>query len=113
MLESTYQAQLIERLESMFLGCIVIRLDPRFVDVYIDGEKFSQGVMDLLVLFRGRWATLEVKSWSHARRRPNQDYFISAFDRLSFAAFICPENEEVILDDLQRALRPRRVSRVS
>jgi hypothetical protein len=112
MRESRYQSELIEHLEEMFPGCIVIRLDPRYVDFYMDGEKFNQGVMDLLVLFGGRWAALEVKPRANARRQPNQSYFIEGFDRQSYAAFICPENEEEVLDDLQRTLGRKRHARV-
>lgn len=113
MLESVYQANIIRRLETLFPDCIVVRLDPKYVDFYMDGEKYSQGVPDLLVLLHGYWAALEVKPRSRSRRQPNQNYFIDGFDRVSYAAFICPDNEEEILDDLQRSLGRRRVSRVS
>lgn len=113
MRENRYQSSLIKKLEWMFPGCIVIRLDPRFVDFYIDGVKYSQGVMDLAVLFRGRGAVLELKRETRAERQPNQDYFIEAFGETVFAAFICPENEEDVLDDLQQALSPRRSARLS
>ena len=113
MRENRYQPRLIDRLERRFPGCIVIRLDPRFVDFYIDGDKFSQGVMDLLVLWRGRVGALETKRASNSRRQPNQDYFIEAFGDVCFSAFICPENEEDVLHDLQQAFSSRRSARVS
>lgn len=111
--EERYQAHLIDELEDMFPGCIVVRLDPRYVDFYIDGDRFSQGVLDLLVLFGGRVGTLEVKAYENAPRQPNQDYFVEQFDRVAFAAFICPENERDVLDGLSRSLRPERSARLS
>lgn len=113
--EARFQSEVIDDLEEMFPGCIVIRLDPRFVDFYMDGDRYCQGVMDLLVMFGGRVATLEVKASLDAKRQPNQGYFIERFDRVAFAAFICPENKEEVLDGMATALRPRqsRRSRVS
>ncbi len=113
MREDVYQPILIKRLEHMFPGCIVVRLDPRYVDFYIDGERFNQGVLDLLILFGGRAASLEVKASRDARRRPNQDYFVEQFDLVCFASFICPENEEEVLDDLRKAFGLDRQARLS
>lgn len=111
--EEVYQANLIRRLEHMFPGCVVVRLDPRFVDFYVEGKRYSQGVADILILFGSRWAMLEVKAAIDAPVQPNQPYFINMFDALSYAAFISPENEEEILYDLQHALRPQRIARLS
>lgn len=113
MRENRFQSLLIKKLQRMFRGCIIIRLDPRFVDFYIDGDRFSQGVMDLLVLFDGRCAALEVKRATTSAQQANQDYFIGEFGEMVFAAFICPENEEDVLHDLQQALAPRRPARLS
>lgn len=91
-----YKTRLIKELEFRFPGCMIIPLDPNAI---------FQGVPDLLILYRTRWAMLEVKKASNARRQPNQPYWVDFFDEMSFAAFISPENEGEILDALQQAFR--------
>lgn len=103
MRESEYQAQLVKTLNSMFTGCLVLRNAPDQL----------QGIPDLLILFEDRWAMLEVKLSFDAPYQPNQEYYIEVLDGMSFAAMICPENEEDVLYDLQRAFKTRRASRIS
>lgn len=91
--ESMFQANLIRDLKSIFPGCMVLKNDPNYI----------QGVPDLLVLYNDRWAALECKRSANASHRPNQEYYISKMDEMSFAAFVYPENREDILDELQRA----------
>ena len=99
MKENEYQAELIKELKREFPGCMVLKND-------------IQGIPDLLVLFRDRWAALEVKRSEDESHRPNQDYYISVMNKMSFAKFIYPENKEEILDELQRSFRFRRTSRL-
>lgn len=101
--ETVYQGKLVTKLRDMFPGCTIIPLDPQRL----------QGVCDLLILFGRKWAMLEVKKFSGARKRPNQDYYVEHFNGMSFASFICPESEEQVLRELQSALRSKRKTRVS
>lgn len=95
MLEREYQSLLIKRLERMFPGCIVLTLDPNFV----------QGIPDLLILLPGgKWAVLEVKASEKSKLRPNQAYYVEKWGQLAFSSFIYPENEEEVLYALQRSL---------
>lgn len=103
MLESKYQSQLIERLEELFPGCVILKNDTDYL----------QGVPDLLVLYNDRWAMLEVKRAADAPQQPNQAYYVDLFDVMSFGAFIFPENEEDVLRDLQQSFGSRRRSRIS
>lgn len=103
MLERDYQADLIKKLRRLFPGCQVLKNDP----------DYQQGIPDLLVLYRDKWAALEVKVDGSAPNRPNQEYYIREMDDMSFAAFIYPGNEEEVLDALQQTFRPRRTTRVS
>ncbi len=103
MLESVYQARLIKELYYRFPGCVVIKNDT----------SYMQGIPDLLILFNDKWAMLEVKSSADAKIQPNQSHYVDQLDVMSFAAFIYPENEEEVLNALQRTLRPRRSARVS
>lgn len=94
--ESQFQARLIKRLKDMFPGCIVLKNDP----------NYKQGIPDLTVLWKnGKWALLESKRDSEARKRPNQQYYVNRANEMGFSRFICPENEEEVLHDLQQAFR--------
>ena len=93
MLESTFQSKLIKELKSMFPGCIVTKNDPNYI----------QGFPDLTVLYKNKWATLEVKRSSTANIQPNQRHYVEQMDEMSFARFICPENKEEVLHELQQA----------
>lgn len=103
MRESKFQRDLILDLKEMFPGCIVMKMDANYI----------QGIPDLLILYKDRWAALECKQHALAHHQPNQDYYISVMDEMSFASFIYPENKEEVLDELQRAFRPRRASCIS
>lgn len=103
MLENRFKTNLIAELESLFPGCIVVHLDPNEI----------QGIPDLLILYNDRWAALEGKKTAKASHRPNQEYYVDLMNRMSFAAFIYPENKEEVLHDLQQAFEPRRATRIS
>ena len=64
MKENKFQADLKKELRAIFPGCIVTKLDSSDI----------QGIPDLLVLYKDKWATLEVKKSATASHRPNQDY---------------------------------------
>lgn len=97
MSESSFQAELIKELRALFPGCVILKND----------EQYLQGIPDLTLLWRDRWAMLECKRSIFAKYRPNQEYYLDKLGRMSYAAMICPENKELILDDLQRAFGAR------
>lgn len=101
MLENKFQANLIKEIKEMFPGCIVMKNDSSYI----------QGIPDLLVLYNNKWASLECKKSSNARKQPNQEYYVGKMNEMSFSRFICPENKEEVLHDLQSALQSRRSSR--
>lgn len=103
MLESHFQAQLIRKLRRIFKGCIILKNDTDYL----------QGAPDLLILYNDRWAMLEVKPRRNAFEQPNQAYYIDLFNGMSFAAFIYPENEDEVLDALERSFKLGRATRVS
>lgn len=94
MLEAEYRTELTKRLKKRFPESEIVATDP----------KRRQGILDILILIGCRWAMLELKRSRNARHRPNQDYYVDRYNNMSFAAFICPENEEQVLDDLQQTL---------
>lgn len=101
--ESKFQSELIKELKERFEGCIVMKLDSGYL----------QGIPDLLVLYKKKWATLECKRNSKSTKRPNQDYYVDKMNEMSFSRFIFPENKEEVLNDLEQAFKPRRKSRIS
>lgn len=104
MRENAYQAHLIKMIKRVILpGSIVMKLDSGYL----------QGIPDLIILFNDRWAVLEIKRSMNAPIQPNQEYYVTLMDEMSFAAFICPENEQEVLDALQSALKPSRRPRLS
>lgn len=94
MAESRYQRDLIKRLKRLFPDALILKNDPGYL----------QGIPDLLILNGRNWAMLEVKDSATASFRPNQEYYLEMLGKMSFAAAICPENEEEVMRGLQRAL---------
>lgn len=90
-LERDFQAKLIMELKLRFQGCLVLKNDSSYI----------QGIPDLLVLYKDRWATLECKRSASASHRPNQEYYVGLMDEMSFSRFICPENKDEVLEELQ------------
>lgn len=95
MKESKFQAGLKKELKEMFPGCIVTKLDSSDI----------QGIPDLLVLYKDKWATLENKRSANASKRPNQEYYVDKMNEMSFSRFICPENKEEVLNELQQTFK--------
>lgn len=94
MRESQFQAQLIKKLNKMLPGIIVLKNDPNYI----------QGIPDLILLYKNRWAALEVKRVATASVRPNQAHYVRTMYAMSYAAFIYPENESEILNEVQQSL---------
>ena len=86
MLENRFKTKLIDELEEMFPGCIIVHLDPNEI----------QGIPDLLILYKNKWAALEGKKSKNAIHQPNQEYYVDLMNQMSFAAFIYPETIAMI-----------------
>lgn len=100
--ESEFQRKLIKKIERMFPGCIVEKHDP-----------YRKGFPDLLIFYKDKWAMLECKRETNADRRPLQDHYVEVLNKMSFCAFIYPENEQEVLDGLQSAFESQRNARIS
>lgn len=92
-LESGFQDRLRDSLKAMFPGCMIFKMEQ------------IQGIPDLLVLYKDKWALLEVKRSANAPKQPNQEYYVDLLNKMSFSRFIYPENKEEVLNDLQQAFR--------
>ena len=96
MLESKCLANLIKEIKESLPGCIVMKTDPNYI----------QGMPDLLILHKNKWASLENKRSANAKKQPNQQYYVDKMNEMSFSRFVCPENKEAVLSDLYKALEP-------
>ena len=92
MKESKFQRDLKKELKQMFPGCIVTKMDSGDI----------QGIPDLLILYKNKWAALENKRSANASKRPNQEYYVNKMNEMSFSRFIYPENKEEVLNDLRK-----------
>lgn len=92
MLERDFQAKLIKEIKERLDDVIVMKNDANYI----------QGIPDLIVLGKDRWAALEVKKSDKAHHQPNQDWYVERMNTMSFARFICPENKLEVLDELHR-----------
>lgn len=91
--EGTFQDDLKRQIYDLFPDCRIFKMDQH------------QGIPDLLILWRDKWAMLECKRWCSASKRPNQDIWVNHYDKMSFARFVNPQNVEEVLDELQQAFR--------
>lgn len=92
-LESGFQDKLREELKDLFPGCMIFKMDQ------------IQGIPDLLILYKNKWASLENKKNANAKKQPNQEYYVNKMNEMSFSRFICPENKEEVLNDLCKAFK--------
>lgn len=88
--ENEFQGKLISEIRKRFPGCLVLKNDPNYI----------QGIPDLSVFYKDRWAFLECKKSSSEPHQPNQEYYVNKANTMSFAAFIFPENKEEVLNEL-------------
>lgn len=92
--ESVFQSKLIEKLKKELPGCIVMKNDSGYI----------QGIPDLTIVYKDKWATLECKRSKNESHQPNQDYYVELMNSMSFSRFIYPENREEVLEELRRFL---------
>lgn len=93
-LESGFQDRVVKELKQLFVGCMVFKMDQ------------IQGIPDLLVLYKDKWASLECKQSSRAKKQPNQEYYVGRMNEMSFSRFICPENKEEVFSELRKTFKP-------
>lgn len=98
MRESQFQAKLIKELKEKFEGCIIMKNDASYI----------QGIPDLTVLYKNKWAALECKRDKKAiehskKKQPDQYWYVNRMNGMSYASYICPENKKEVFDDLERA----------
>lgn len=89
-LESKFQKELTDEIKREFPGCLVMKNDSGYI----------QGIPDWTILYKNKWAVLEAKRDKNAPARPNQPYYVSKLDDMSFARFVYPENKDQVMSEL-------------
>lgn len=87
-----------KELKERYPGCYVLKNDPSMI----------QGIPDLTILYKNKWASLEVKRSEEAYKEslndnPKQNYHIQKMDEMSFASYIYPENKQEVLNALDKS----------
>lgn len=88
-LESGFQDKLRDEIKELFPGCMIFKMDQ------------IQGIPDMLVLHKDKWAILENKRSAKAKHQPNQDYYVDKMNDMSFSRFVYPENKDEVLEELK------------
>lgn len=94
MLERDFQKKIKKEIKEHIKDSIVIKMDANDI----------QGIPDILVLHKNKWATLEFKKSKNAQIRDNQKFYVDKMDKMSFSKIIYPENYKTILDDMYHYL---------
>lgn len=89
--ERDFQGPLIDEIKETFDGCMVLKND----------EQYIQGIPDLTILYKDKYAILECKRDCKASYRPNQEYYLDKLDKMSFARTIYPENKKEVMKELK------------
>lgn len=106
MLEKDFQKDLVKEIKELLPGAIVYKNEP---------TVSFQGIPDLTILYKNKWAWLECKASEKDRNNPgpNQELYVSQGNGMSFARFIYPENKQEVLNELQQAFGTGRKTRHS
>jgi hypothetical protein len=100
--EADYQAYLIIKIHGLLPGCLIVKNDA----------GYRQGIPDLSIFWYEFWAMLEVKRSAHEPYQPNQFHYLARTSEMSWSATIYPENEEAVLNELQKEFESRRQARL-
>lgn len=92
-LEREYQPIVKDKISELLPGCIILKNDP---------SVNPQGIPDLSIFYKDKWAMIEVKKSKDEPYRPNQPYYLQITDNMSFSRTIFPENEARVLSDLEK-----------
>ena len=91
-LESKFQKEFIDEAKSRYPGCVALKNDSSYI----------QGFPDWTLLYKDKWAVLEMKKERGARKQPNQEYYVDKLNSMSFSRFVFPENKEEVFDDVDK-----------
>lgn len=93
------------RLESGFQDKLRKELKEKYPESMIFKMDQIQGIPDLLIIHKDKYAFLENKKSATATHQPNQDYYVNKLNDMSFARFVYPENKDQVLEELDLYFR--------
>jgi hypothetical protein len=96
-----YKTQLMNTIKRRF-GRHTVRFGHN--DPNLPGQ---QGIPDLTVYIDDKWFLLEVKASEKSKERPNQGWWIEEWSKVTFCSFVFPENEQEVLNAMERSLADR------
>jgi hypothetical protein len=91
--ESSFQSKLKQAIDERYPGCVITKQDPTYM----------WGIPDLLIVYKDKWAMLETKRATNAHHQALQDYWENKLNEMSYSSFVCPENMEEVLHELDKA----------
>ena len=91
-LESKFQKELMDEIRERYPGCVILKNDSGYI----------QGFPDWTILYKNKWAVLETKRCQNAPKQPNQEYYVSQLNSMSFSRIVYPENKEKVLRELSK-----------
>ena len=94
-IESDFQKDLMDEIRLRYPGCVIMKNDSGYI----------QGIPDWTILYKDKWAVLEAKKEKDAPRQPNQPYYVSKLNRMSFSRFVYPENKDEVLSELEKVFK--------
>lgn len=89
-LESKFQKDFIDEVKARYPGCIALKNDSGYI----------QGIPDWTILYKDKWAVLEMKKERGASKQPNQEYYVDKLNNMSYSNFVYPENRDDVFADL-------------
>lgn len=97
-LESKFQKDFLDKVKRRYPGCIALKNDSGYI----------QGFPDWTLLYKDKWAVLEMKKERGASKQPNQEYYVDMLNNMSFSRFVFPENQEEVFEDLDTFFKHKR-----
>lgn len=91
-LESKFQKDLMDEIRELYPGCLIMKNDSGYI----------QGIPDWTILYKDKWAVLEAKRDEDAPIQPNQEYYVSMLDSMSYSRFVYPKNKDEVLRELRK-----------
>ena len=88
--ESQFQKEFLDEVRGRYPGCVILKNDSSYI----------QGFPDWTILYKDKWAVLEMKKEKNAKKQPNQEYYVNKLDGMSFSRFTYPENAREVMERL-------------
>ena len=93
------------RLESGFQDRLRYELKSKYPDSLIFKMDQIQGIPDMLILYKNKYAFLENKKSANAPHQPNQDYYVDKLNDRCVARYVYPENKDDGREELELYFR--------